>query len=223
TAFARSGRQPGFAQQLADAVREFRAWRVRPHQLEQAAPDDGPLKDKLHDLALLYRDYESYLEGRFADPDRALDDAADLIPSSPWLRGAQLWVDGFAGFTGQEFHILRALWRTAQSTTIALCLDPDDLKGEPGDADLFAPTRDTYDRLLRYARADGVRLLPPRTGSPALRRPGGGRARGFHRPGSRSRPRRGSGGRGPGNPRPVPGAGLAVPGHFRHPAGHARL
>lgn len=189
TLFHQSSRRPGFAAQLTSTLRELRAWRITPDDLQRAAerfqsPGEPETEDsgeigterpahftveepgsllaaKLRDLALVYTDFLAYLQHRFTDPDGALDEAADWIPLSPFLEGADIWVDGFASFTGQEIHVLRALWRKARSVTIALCLDPALIDKPWTDTDIFAPTLATYHRLSELAREDGVTIEPP--------------------------------------------------------------
>lgn len=126
-----------------------------------AAEPRSLLAAKLHDLALVYSDFIESLNNRFTDPDEALDEAAEWIPRSPFLEEAEVWVDGFASFTGQELHVLRTLWRKVRSMTIALCLDPAVLDKPWTDTDLFAPTLATYHRLANMAREDGVPVEPP--------------------------------------------------------------
>ena len=56
--FGPISRMDGFLEQLSAAISELRAYRHRPEGLAAVAEllkDEGPVADKLHDLALLYR------------------------------------------------------------------------------------------------------------------------------------------------------------------------
>lgn len=162
--FGKSASQPGFIEQLSRTLKELRSYRWRPEDLLaeqerlQAREQTSPiLPAKLHDLSLVYREFSALVSGRFLDPDEVLDLVAEGIPCS-FVKGAHIWIDGFSGFTPQELHVLRALWKTAEQMTVALCLDEPRLPHElpAPETDLFAPTRETYALLLKMAREDGL-------------------------------------------------------------------
>lgn len=167
--FRKAARQAGFVDRLANTLKELRAYECSPDDLflRHQLLGDGPhrlLAAKLHDLALIYQAFTKYVEGRFTDPDAVLTAVSEHLAQSPIARGARVWVDGFAGFTPQEFSVLRALWRVAERMEIALCLDPSvvDGDGPAAELDLFAPTRETYQQLLAMAREDGVLITETR-------------------------------------------------------------
>ncbi|HEY8418429.1 MAG TPA: helicase-exonuclease AddAB subunit AddB [Limnochordales bacterium] len=164
--FGKAARQPGFVDKLANTLTDLRAYRCRPEDLEArlALLADSPhrvLAAKLHDLALVYRAFADYVADRFTDPDELLSVVAVHMGASRLVRGARVWVDGFAGFTPQEFEVLRALWRVAERVDIALCLDPAAPAALAGAQDVFAPTRETYARLLAMAQEDGLVVAEP--------------------------------------------------------------
>lgn len=156
--FGRAARRQGFVDKLAATLTELKQYRVGPDDLDaraRRAADDPVLAVKLHDLALVYRSFTEYTADRFTDPDDVLSVVAGVLPGSGVLTGARVWVDGFTGFTPQELAVLRAVWQTAERMDIALCLDPDQ------DDDLFAPTRETYERLLNMAAEDRIEVEEP--------------------------------------------------------------
>ncbi len=162
--FGKAARQPGFVDKLANTLTELRAYRCRPEDLEARCGllADSPhkvLTAKLLDLAFIYRAFVAYVEERFTDPDELLTLVASHVGQSRLVQGARVWVDGFAGFTPQEFAVLRALWRVAGRVEVALCLEPA-AQPQPG-ADVFAPTRETYEQLVRMAHEDGIRVEEP--------------------------------------------------------------
>lgn len=141
--FRASAQGSGFPDELARLIQELSAYGHVPADLERLAA--GPsLSAKLQDLALIWSDYKSFLDGRYSDPDTLLDAAAGVLPSTGIMDKAQVWVDGFAGFTPQEYRMLAAIMACSAKVAIALCLDP----GQP---ELFRPTLDTYTRLRRLA------------------------------------------------------------------------
>ncbi|HCC33593.1 MAG TPA: hypothetical protein DEQ28_06835 [Clostridiales bacterium] len=160
--FARAARRRGFVEQLAGTLAEFRAYAVNADRLEtvarRLADRGGPpgLAAKLADLIFLARAYEEYLADKFLDPDELLSLAALRLPRSRNLQGVEVWVDGFAGFTPQEYLMMDGLFPVARRMHVSLCLDPAELDAPLQDADVFFPTRDTHLRLTSRAQAAGV-------------------------------------------------------------------
>jgi len=119
----------------------------------QGPIDQRVLADKLHDISLVYEAY------RLLDlPD--LDDGqvymaryVEGVAQTDWLDGASVYVDGFAGFTGQEYAALAATAAVCDRMYITLCLDPDHLAGPSGPAewDCFSTVGATYERLVALA------------------------------------------------------------------------
>ncbi|MBC7082680.1 MAG: exodeoxyribonuclease V subunit gamma [Firmicutes bacterium] len=166
--FVKGSEKYGFAECLAETLRELAMYRVGPEDLEakvadleQAGFGKTALALKLRDLALIARAYREYLGDKFQDPDDHLSLAATKIAHSTLTKGALIWVDGFRGFTPQEYSVLEALFSAASRVSVALCLDPNALGRPLRDTDLFRPTRETYDNLTALARRLGVEIEPP--------------------------------------------------------------
>ncbi|HWR39296.1 MAG TPA: helicase-exonuclease AddAB subunit AddB, partial [Patescibacteria group bacterium] len=120
-----------FADTLAGLINEFKAYGIRPEDLEAAvsalgAGQEAGLGGKVKDLALLYREYELFLQDRYLDPEDYLQLLAEKVPQAALTAGARIWVDGFTWFTPQEYRGLEALLHTAAEVTVTLCLDEPD-------------------------------------------------------------------------------------------------
>ncbi|NLG80318.1 MAG: helicase-exonuclease AddAB subunit AddB [Firmicutes bacterium] len=166
--FVKGSEKYGFAECLAETLRELTMYRVGPEDLEARVADleragfgTTALALKLRDLALIARAYRGYLGDRFQDPDDHLSLAATKIARSTLTKGALIWVDGFRGFTPQEYSVLEALFSAASRVSVALCLDPNALGRPLQDTELFRPTRETYDNLTALARKLGMEIEPP--------------------------------------------------------------
>lgn len=164
-------REAGFIERLSRTLSEFRTHGYTPQDIERVAQNAAQgsplLRKKLHDLSLLYRDYVAHIADKYADPDSDLGEAADALLRTDLLRGAQVWIDGFAGFTPQEFRMLHALFQVAKRVHISLCLDPDEffaLVNVPDEAvkrSLFRLPLETARELLALARQGGVQVEEP--------------------------------------------------------------
>ncbi|MCC2685232.1 MAG: ATP-dependent helicase [Paenibacillaceae bacterium] len=110
------------------------------------------LDDKLHDLRLVYDSFEDELSRKYLDGEDHLTLLAAKLSQSGFLAGAHVWVDGFNGFTPQEFAVIEQLMKACSEVTITLCLDREYSSLErPHDLDLFHPTARTMVRLQELA------------------------------------------------------------------------
>ncbi|EHQ89743.1 helicase-exonuclease AddAB subunit AddB [Desulfosporosinus youngiae] len=165
-AFARSAARPGMAELLAQAIGEFKTYRIAPDDLRKVRHTKGILEDKLEDLALIYEEFQAALGQVIRDPDDELSVLAEKIPSAFLIQGAKVWVDGFTGFTPQELEVLKNLMLTAQEVIITSPLDPMYVKEEreleegifKAGEELFAGPWKTYQDLQRMALETGTQV-----------------------------------------------------------------
>ncbi|NLX23311.1 MAG: hypothetical protein GXY55_16795 [Phycisphaerae bacterium] len=157
--------KPGLVGQVVRAVDELMRENVEPAVLEELAARtqvDNPLGGaRLSDLTRLYRAYLDYLSEDRLDPAQYLRLAAERLTHCRWIDGAEVYVDGFAGFTRQESALLVELARRAERVEIALLMDPaaaavtsDTLPSLS--FSLFARTERTLVQLRKDLRAAGV-------------------------------------------------------------------
>jgi len=154
--FGSTSARAGFLGRLARTLTELHSYGIRHPELDQGygslealGRGETFLAGKLHDLAIISRDLEEYLAGRWVDPDDYLTLLAEKLAARPvGLAGARVWVDGFAGFTRQEFGVLRSLTTAVDEITVALCLDPANLDAPRDGSSTFHPVLRTYDALL---------------------------------------------------------------------------
>jgi len=167
-AFGSVAREAGFFRELDRMLGELLREDVSPEALDQAAEqiDDATLRRRLGVLAEVARRYAAWLGPERIDPAAQLQTARRQLASAAWAPGCEVWVDGFAGFTGQESATLVALAQRCRSVVITALVPPDfDVRVSPASiddfADVFAPTKRTVlDLLDRFQRA-GVELEPP--------------------------------------------------------------
>lgn len=173
---AREGHAPtrmaGLVERLGRGITELIEEAVDPDDcaraVEQIGDDpsaDAAQRAKLHDLALIYRAYVEQLGDRWLDPARRLELARRYLGRCSWLRGAMIWVDGFASFSGQERATLMALARLAAHVDVTLLGDPEALGWDSSDGAvaslLFSKTARTL-RDVRSAGAEaGLEIEPP--------------------------------------------------------------
>lgn len=161
--FAGAARQPGFSAQLAVQIREFRHYRIEPEKLSAVSVGTKcpeVLKSKVSDLHVIYSAYQDFVKNGYYDPEDTMSELAVAVREGILPSGTQIWLDGFAGFTPQEYEVIAALFAKAEKVEVALCLDHR-LERPPQEDDLFHPTEDTYLRLHALAKKAGAEIIPP--------------------------------------------------------------
>lgn len=182
--FRASAEQMGFVDRLVQLFTEFKRYcvtadRLDEHESKRIRGIGGPglLRDKLHDVKLLYRDYETELKRLYLDGEDYLSLLAQQLPFSDSLKNASLWIDGFHGFTPQEFSVVEKLVEHTADVTITLCLDRGYEAGEqPHELDLFYPTARTMIELQERLQKLGAKpalttLLSPEVAPRFLKSP----------------------------------------------------
>jgi len=146
--------KPELLKSFVDTMDELKSCRISPDQLSDAAAQmRGGAKDKLSELALIYGAYEACASRIAADPRDALTRAAEQIAACGYARGARIYIDGFSGFTPQEFAVVGSLLKNAESVTLALTCGGLSAQDEQG---LFSRARHTAARLSRLADRYGI-------------------------------------------------------------------
>lgn len=121
TVYRHPSQKAAFLQSFIQLAEELQRYQVTPELLlEQSEILGQDVGDKLRDIALICGTYQSMLardRGQLADE---MDRLAEKLPSSNYVKNADIYLDGFAHFTAQEFQIIEILFRMAHSVTITL-------------------------------------------------------------------------------------------------------
>lgn len=144
--FARSVSKRGFTETLARTIAELKRYRLSPDLLRDTADDSahtaGRLSQKLTELALIMEDLSAHMQGRLTDQTDRMDRLAKQLGDAPFLRDAEIWVDGFDFFNPQEMEVFRALFQTAGTIHVSLTMDGQ-CEGEHVRTNLPENTMDT--------------------------------------------------------------------------------
>ncbi len=145
----------GLLGELLTLLDEAGRYRFSPEKMEAVAnalPTELPMKQKLTELALIGQTYEAMLHESYLETKDMLDLLAEKITQYKPYQGMQVWIDGFSGFTPQEYAIITAMLQTASQVTVTLSCD------QPGadprmEADFLRSIQQTYQHLVRIATA----------------------------------------------------------------------
>ncbi len=123
--YERAAKQRGFVETLAQELKNFRAYSIDAENLREAEIEDDELKNKIHDLALLYDDFRAAIADKQNDESDLLERAAELIKDSAAVKRAEIFIDGFIFFDPQQRKILREIFKYARNVYITLPMEID--------------------------------------------------------------------------------------------------
>ena len=147
--FGRPSQRASFLRQLTDLMEELYAYEIGPRDLYVHVEDlEGAMGDKLRDIALLYAAYDARLRNGDMDARSRLQKLREHLEHSDYLRGCDVYLDGFSYFNRQEESILELVLRQASSVTVTLL-------GDRGNEQLFQNALRQRMRLERMARRVG--------------------------------------------------------------------
>ena len=156
TVYRKPSQKVGFLEQMLALFDELRSYEVTPEILYRQAQDiDGSTHDKLTDLSLLYAAYEARLRRPGLDARDRMTKLCDHLEESGYVRGKDIFIDGFTYFNAQERRALAVFLRQARSVTVTLLGEVNSRE------EIFEPTLKTMSMLERLAASEGkpVKLL----------------------------------------------------------------
>ncbi|TVX94307.1 helicase-exonuclease AddAB subunit AddB [Paenibacillus agilis] len=156
--FSGTAEQFGFIEKLNSLFDEMKRYRIQSSDVEEqlswltGGSGHPLLAAKLRDITEVMREFEIELSQHYLDGEDVLMRLAESVPQSSYVRDAQIWIDGFHGFTPQELSVLAALMLQSKDVRIALTLDRPYEQGQtPHELNLFHPTATTYIQLREIA------------------------------------------------------------------------
>jgi ATP-dependent helicase/nuclease subunit B len=160
--FHKSIKQPGFMQTLSDMITEFHQYDIHPETLvdsEQKLEDRPTLKAKVNDLYLIYDEFQRYIEEQYITTEQTLDILFGKIETCTFLDDAEIWIDGFYGFTPQQYRILSQLLKKVRRINITVPLDiEDNSKIVLSETDPFYENKRTIEKLNKIAVENHIEM-----------------------------------------------------------------
>jgi ATP-dependent helicase/nuclease subunit B len=164
--FSKAVKQKGFVSTLASTIAELKRYCVTPEMLlkvsnevEHESPSNSVLLvNKLEDIHVVYERFEKELHEKYMDSDDDLTELANKLDNSSQFLGAEIWVDGFSGFTPQEYKVIEKLLLKAQRVNITLNTDSVEVNNLLDSTDIFMSAKKAVARLERLSRDNGVKI-----------------------------------------------------------------
>lgn len=161
-------KKQGFIEKIGKTISEFFQYCITPKRLEELIAElekKGEVTNtllKLKDIRLIYESYTNYLAEEYISSDETLDFLSEKISASKLVSGSIFYIDGFNGFTPQEFKVLEQLFKVADRVTVALTLTSSPNRiGQIESFDPYYDSKNTIRRLSELAKAGKATIEPP--------------------------------------------------------------
>ena len=118
------------------------------------------MQRKLQDITILYENYTSQIQTKYIDENDGLTMLSQKLEESTQFQNCDIYIDEFAGFTLQEYEILRKLLKISHKVTITICANNLNPNTNP-DQDLFYMNKQTANRVLEIAKQENIEVEEP--------------------------------------------------------------
>lgn len=155
----------GFIDQLSLTISEFFQYYIEPSQLLEKAHGNQltqGVTEKLSDLAKIYDAYINFTKKEYISGDETLSLLAAQLSVAKPFQETEVWLDGFYGFTPQEYAVIENLLKLSTQVTITLPMDEKSFFSSflPPSAPFYEPYT-TKNKLVRVAEENGIPLESP--------------------------------------------------------------
>ena len=157
--------KPGFIDQLGLTLSEFAQYCVTTEETTElcdSAALSHSTKEKLKDLIHIRRSYQEFLNREYLSADETLEMLAERLDASLGFENTEFWLDGFYGFTSQEYNVISRLLQFSPQVNITLTMDENSFRGAflPASAPFYEPYR-TKNDLEAIAKKQGIPFASP--------------------------------------------------------------
>lgn len=154
----------GFVDEVKSVLSEFYQYQVTEELLLQVIGNLSPGKSlyhKLSDLRLLLHAFNEAMQDSYMVTEQILSLLKEVAHDSQLLSGAEIYFDGYTGFTPVQYGVIEELMKLGCNLYFSFTMD-ENLFGENGYSEqgLFALGKQSVDRLCKLAKDNNITVLP---------------------------------------------------------------
>lgn len=150
----------GYIHEVKSAISEFMQYGVSVEQLQKMIEQTerrGALQGKLQDLAVLYKQFCSYIREKYVTTEETLERLCRVLPKSRLVQNSVVVFDGFTGFTPIQNQVIATLTQLAERVVVTLDMDEgDDPYHVTGEQKLFYLSSKAVTALERLVEEQGL-------------------------------------------------------------------
>ncbi len=154
----------GFAQEVKSLLSEFYQYGITCHVLEDVLATldpDKSLYHKLNDLQIILKAFDAAMEDSYMVTEQILSLLKEVVGESALLRGADIYFDGFTGFTPVQYDVIGELMKLGGNLYFSFTMDANLFgKNDYDEHGLFHLAKESVDRLCKLAEDNQITVLP---------------------------------------------------------------
>lgn len=156
--------KPGFVEETKSMLSELYQYQITGKVLEDEIAGLSPeqsLYYKLSDMKIILTAFEEAMGNSYMVAEQLLSLLAETVGESELLKGAEIYFDGFTGFTPIQYQVIGALMKQAANLHFVFTMDGN-LFGNNGygENELFSLGKESVDTLCKLAEDNQVKVLP---------------------------------------------------------------
>lgn len=160
---AMAGRQ-GFVDEVKSILSEFYQYQITDKVLSDVLNNismDKSIYYKLSDLRILLKAFEEAMQGSYMVAEHLLSLLKEVVSESELLKNADIYFDGFTGFTPIQYSVIEELMKLNGNLYFSFTMD-EDLFGnnDYSEQGLFALSKQSVDKLCKLAQDNQITVLP---------------------------------------------------------------
>lgn len=156
-AFKKYIKNPTLLNDLVAFRKELKKCKIAPELLQNVS---GKMRRrtfsvKLSELFEIYTCYDALIKDSFGDDTDFLDILSDILETDDFFRGKTVAVDGFSGFSAQEYSILEKIMKQASELYVTFCYDSEARNGR---YEIFSNVHNEIKKLTSIANRANVKI-----------------------------------------------------------------
>ncbi len=169
--YKNSTKYMGFITEIKSVLSEFSQYCTNKETIDEMskkAKEDGKelFAAKLSDISLIYEKFEEAIRDKYTTKEDLLKLLTKVVSKSSVIKNSDIYIDGFTGFTPDQYELLCELAANARNIFVSVAVDPDEMNGmgEYGfdkikDSELFKLSKETINSLSEVANSINEKLV----------------------------------------------------------------
>lgn len=156
--FKRATKQGGFVDKIMGVLTEFKRHNISPQilrELKENVDENSLLVDKLNDVEKIYSKFEEKLNEGYFDSEDNLTILKNKIEDSVFLKGSEVWIDEFNGFTPQQYDIIGKLLKICTNVNVTIPYCGEEVQDKNDETNPFYSIYTTEEKLTKLAQDYG--------------------------------------------------------------------
>ena len=121
---------------------------------------DEYLKTKLKDMNIIYENFQEKIANNYIEETDLLTILANNLEKTDIVKNSIIYIDEFAGFTYQEYEIIKKFIELAKQVNITICVDNLKPSANP-DTDIYYSNKITLYKIIDIVNKNNFKLEEP--------------------------------------------------------------